>query len=310
MSVSTPWTNSTPASTARNNKVTVISDTGTNLNALDISKHRVVFCTADGGPFLKDHTYTANADEDEWIDITAISAHSHGSDTDGGEFIDTLIANPEVIDLWLIKTNDMQKANWIETVTGTGTIEDHTDANSIRAIKLRPNATSGSGATIRYPSPLNLNFSSNSICVFTTQFDTNATSLAFHGGINADDVTAADSNTVKYNAEVCTATNSNWWLRSASGSATSASDTGQAISTSRISVRLIHWPDLGTPEVNISISASTLFQKTTNVPTTGNSTTNNLFKVSQKNSTGADRAVKFYGARISYITNGAWGYGI
>jgi len=88
MSLSTAWTNKTPASTARKNKMTVISDTGTNLTALDKAKHRVVFCTADGGEFVKDHTYTANADADEWIDITAVGVHYHQDDTDGGAMMD------------------------------------------------------------------------------------------------------------------------------------------------------------------------------------------------------------------------------
>src|SRR6188474_852412 len=124
MSLSTAWTNKTPASTARKNKMTVISDTGTNLTALDKAKHRVVFCTADGGEFVKDHTYTANAEADEWIDITEIAAHTHYDETDGGSLFDIWDVNSDVFQLDLLKPIDWVKAQWVQTVTGTGSVED------------------------------------------------------------------------------------------------------------------------------------------------------------------------------------------
>lgn len=304
MSVSNAWTNATAASTARNNKVTVISDTGTNLGLLTISKHRVVFCTASAGQFVKDHTYTANADENAWIDITAVSVHTHYDDTDGGSFERILATNNVVLDLNLTKTNDLQKAQWNQTFTGTGSAEDKTDGTTgERSIRLRPNATSGSGSTIAYPY-LKLNFASTSNFTTKLQIET-ATNIALHTGVNCDDVTAADSNTVKYQAEVCTVTNNNWWLRTATGSANSASDSGIAISANRVSISLDHNPT-GTPYCSMYIDANNAFQKTTNIPTSGSSSQNAVIKHSVKNSTGADRPLLMYGCRLSFTTNDDW----
>ena len=304
MSVSTPWTNATPGSTARNNKVTVISDTGTNLTALDISKHRVVFCTADGGQFVKDHTYTANADEDAWIDITAVSSHTHTDDTMGGSIANIYAWNNDWYVLGLTKTNDLKKAQWIETVTSSGTIEDATDGTTgERSIRLRPNATSGSGSTISYPH-LKANFGKPMLFSTKLRIET-ATSLALHTGVGADDITAADSNTRKLQAEVCTTTNNNWWLRTANGSATSQSDTGIAITTNRVRVDIEHAPDLVEAYLYIDTVALT---KTTTLPTGGATLDVNLIKHSIKNSTPADRPMHMYGCRLQYYINDTWGH--
>ena len=302
MSVSTPWTNATPGSTARLNEVTVISDTGTNLAALDKTKHRLVFCTSTGGGLTVDHLYLVNAAENAFIDLGTVSAHTHADSTTGGALIDILIANPKSFILTLTKTDELLKANWIQTVTSTGTIEDNTSGE--RYIRLRPNATSGASATISYPH-LKLNFGITSMFQAKLQIET-ASSLALHSGVNADDVTAADSNTIKYQAEVCTATNSNWWLRTASGSANSASDTGIAISTSAVAIKITHYPTLGTPRTDLQVDTGTLLQKTTNIATSGASTDVNLIKHSIKNSTAADRPLRMYGSRLQYSVNDTW----
>ncbi len=305
MSVSTPWTNSTPASTARNNKVTIISDTGTNLAALDKTKHRAVFCTATGGGLTVNHLYLVNAAQDAFIDLGVVASHTHTSSTDGGSFIDIIVANPKAFILGLTKTDELLKANWIQTVTSTGVITDDTDGTTLeRSVKLDSGATSGASATISYPH-LKLDFSVTSIYQTKLRIGT-ATSLALHTGVGADDITAADSNTRKYQAEVCTATNSNWWLRTASGSANSASDTGIAITANRVAIKIIHYPTLGTPRVDLQVDTGTLLQKTTNIPTSGATAEGNIIKHSLKNSTAASRTMFVYDSRLQYIVSDNW----
>ena len=308
MSVSDPWTNSTVASTARNNKVTVISLTGDELDALDITKHRVVFCTEDGGEFLKDHTYTANADEDAWIDITAVSVHTHYDDTDGGDILDIYVTNTDKFNLLFLKPTDMVKAQWVQTVTGTGSVEDAEDASGVNYIRLRPNGTSGSASTINYPVDVNGYFNHPFHLVFVAQIET-ASSLALHIGVGADDVTAADSNNRKMQAEVCTATNTNWWLRTANGSANSATDTGTAISTSQVGIALLNRGYLGTPDCLMAIGGDEVAQKTSNIATSSSNTAGNILKFSIKNSTGADRPLRAYSGRLDFQTESTWGYG-
>ena len=305
MSVSTPWTNSTPASTARNNRTGVITDTGANLAALDKTKHKIVTCSSTGSGYTLNHAYLFLEDGTDKVDLMSTDAHTHADSTTGGSLTDILIANPKVFVLPLTKTDDLLKANWIQTVTSTGTIEDSTDGTTgERSIRLRPNGTSGAASSISYPH-LKLDFGATSVFQAKLQIET-ATSLALHSGVACDFVTDADSNTRKLQAEVCTATNSNWWLRTASGSANSASDTGIAITANRVAINIVHYPTLGTPRADLLVDTGTLLQKTTNIPTSNATAENNLIKHSIKNSTAADRPLKVYGSRLQYKVSDNW----
>lgn len=304
MSVSTPWTNSTPASTARLNKVTVPSDTGANLAGYDKTKYRLVFCTATGGGLTVNHLYLVNAAEDAFIDLGVVSDHNHTSGN-GGEFINIMDGNWLYTDLFLSKVTNLQKANWNQTVTSTGTIEDATDGTTgERSIRLRPNGTSGASATINYPH-ISLDFAKRAIYEQKVRIET-ASSLAYHGGVGADDITATDSNTRKFQVEVCTVTNNNWWLRTANGSANSASDSGIAISTNRTWLYVITYPDIGTPEIDLYIDDNTALQKTTHIPTSSSTAHINIIKHSIKNSTGADRPIHIYPSRLRYYMTDKW----
>ncbi len=303
----TPWTGQSPASTNRKNKTSVITDSGTNLTALNKTLYKIVTCNAAGGDFELDHVYYFSDDGATTVDLTELVEHDHGAGSAGGEFLYIQMANPQALELYLSRPTDMIKANWNQTVTGTGTIEDGGGGTSKPYIRLRPNGTSGSGSTISYTNAQSLSFTNPFKFVSSGAFET-ATSLAFHAGVNCDDVTAADSNTVKSQAEVCTATNTNWWLRTASGSANSASDTGVAISTSDTSISIKHEPWDATVYDYIEIDAANGFTKTTNIATTGNNTTGSILKFSIKNSTGADRPFRMKGCKLSMMTADAWGY--
>jgi len=310
MGTEASWAN-TVAGDARLNKMTIIPNTGTYLSGLDKTKHKIVVCTSTGGGYTLDHVYLFTEDGLSKIDLTTTQSHTHGDSTDGGSLERILAINNTVLDLCLTKTTDLYEANWASpvywnrTVTGTGSVENKTDGTTgERSIRLRPNATSGSGSTIAYPH-MKLDFSKTSCFTTKLQIET-ATNIALHTGVNCDDVTAADSNTVKYQAEVCTATNSNWWLRTASGSANSSSDSGIAISANRVSISLDHDPTAGTPYCSMYVDANNAFQKTTNIPISGSSSQNAVIKHSVKNSTGADRPLLMYGCRLSYTTNDDW----
>jgi hypothetical protein len=308
----TPWLSSTPASVNRKNKTSTITLDGDDIALLDKTKYKIVTCSADGSGYLEDHVYYFSEDGSVETDLTALPDHTHSSASgDGGPMTFMYIKSPaSALDLYLSRPTDMIKANWNQTVTGTGSIEDGGGGSSTPYIRLRPNGTSGSGSTISYTNAYpRYTFDGGAmILTFVGNFET-ATSLAFHGGINCDDVTAADSNTVKVQAEVCTVTNSNWWIRTATGAANSASDTGVAISTDDKSIKLIH-DSTGTPYAVISVNSGGEFTKTTNVPATAtNNTIGNLLKFSIKNSTAADRPYRFKGARLSWSTSDIWSYG-
>jgi len=313
MSISDAWDETKPGSSTRLNKMTIVTDSGTDLASLDKTKHKIVACDSTGSGFTLDHAYLFTADGTTAIDLVGTSAHTHNSSTDGGSLLNIYDANPAIIDLWVTKPTDLYEATWAtpvywnKAVTSTGSVENATDGTTgERSIRLRPNGTSGSGATISYPH-LELDFSYPSQFICKLRFET-ASSLAFHSGVNADDITAADSNTRKYNVELCTTTNNNFFLRTANGSANSASDSGVAFSTSRVGLKVNHDPTAGTPVASLFVNAGSAFQKTTNIPIDGSTADNNLFKHSIKNNTAADRPMHVYGTRMSYRVEDEWVY--
>ena len=300
MTNETPW-NVTPHSDTRMNRMTNIPNTGAVLATLDKTKFGLFICTQDGSGLLKDNIYFCNAAGDSLIRVA--------NQVLGGGIATTFQGEPKFFDLSLTKTTDLYEANWaaplywIRTVTSTGSVENKTDGTTgERSIRLRPNATSGSGATISYPH-LKLDWGQTATYQAKLQIET-ATNIALHTGVGCDDVTAADSNTRKIQAEVCTVTNNNWWLRTANGSANTASDSGIAISANRVGIRINFLPAV--TEADLQVDAGTLLQKTSNIPTSGATADNNLIKHSVKNSTAADRPLLVYGSRLSYTVSDNW----
>jgi hypothetical protein len=294
------YSSTTPDSASKKNITNVISGTGTYIAGLDKTKHKIAVVTVTGSSLTANHVYLASADGTTWIDLADIVGGSGTSN-----IIDLFMTDPEFFDLILTKTNDLVKAQWIQTVTSTGTIADDTDGTTgERSIKLLTGATSGSGSTISYPH-LDLDFSKPSM--YQTKVRLSATTaLAAHTGVACDDVTAADSNTRKLQAELCTVTNGNWWLRTANGSANTASDTTIAFTSNRTAVKIIHLPTIGTPEADLYIDSGTVLQKTGNIPTSSTTTGINLIKHSLKNSTTADKNLYFYGCRLRYTVGSTW----
>jgi hypothetical protein len=300
-----PFDDQTPFSYSKANGMTVISGTGTDLETLDKAQFRIVFCTADGGSLLKDHTYAVDTDSETFIDISTTGSHNHGGPSDGGSVIDIFSGNPTFADTGSYFMHNIDKARWVETVTSTGSTANDNDGTSGElSLKLLTGATSGASATLAVKG-LKLNFAKRSSFQFKARIET-TTSIALHSGVNADDVTAVDSSTAKYDAEVCTVTNNNWNLRSASGSNKTSSDTGIAISVNRVGIRLEHYPDIGVPEVDMYLDANTVFQKTSDVPITGTTAVANLMKHSLKNSAASARNYFVYANRLRYYILDNW----
>jgi hypothetical protein len=300
-----PWTTTTTGSASKLNLMTVPFGPGADLAALDKTLHKLVVCTVDGGGLLKDHVYCANAAATGWVDITVTSNHTHSGTADGGSILDILAGNPLFADTGALFMHNIDKAKWVETVVSPGTTANDTDGTTGElSLKLSTGTTSGGAGTLAMKG-LKLDFSKRSSFQFKARLNI-ASALALHSGVNADDVTAVDSNTAKYDAEVCTVTNNNWNIRTASGSNKTASDTGIAISTNRIAIRLEHHPELGTPEVDAYIDANTVFQKTGNVPVTGTTAVANLMKHSLKNSSASDRNYYVYANRLRYYISDNW----
>jgi hypothetical protein len=300
-----PWDDQTEGSSSKLNGMEVISGPGDDLELLDKTQFRIVFCTEDGGSLLKDHTYAVDTAAEAFIDISITGVHNHSGSNDGGSLIDIFSGNPLFADTGAVFIHNIDKARWVETVTSTGATANDTDGSTGElSFKLSTGATSGAAATLSMKG-LKLDFSKRSSFQFKGRIGT-ATSIALHSGVNADDVTAVDTNTAKYDAEVCTVTNVNWNIRTASGSGRTSSDTGTAITANRVAIRIEHYPGLGTPEVDMYFDANAVFQKTSDVPVSGTTAVANLMKHSLKNSTAADRTYFVYGNRLRYSILDNW----
>lgn len=301
-----PWTTTTAASASKLNSMNVVWGPGSDLAGLDKTQYKVVVCTATGSGLTIDHVYCANNAGDTWIDISSIADHNHsGTGVGGGSLQDVFRGSPTFMDTGFTYLNRLQKADWDQIVSSTGTITDDVTASE-NSIKLLTGATSGSGSTIGLKlSNMKLDFSKPSHFQTMLKLSTTA-SLALKAGVNCETVTAADDNTVKYEAQLCTVTNANWNLRTATGAANSESNTGIAFTTSKVSVRLEHFPTIGTPKVDMYVDSASAFTKTSDIPVSGSSGLLALMKFSLKNSAAADVNCWMYGCRLRYYTSSQW----
>lgn len=301
-----PWADITPGSVSKLNFMTCVSGPGDDLAGLDKNQYTLIKCTLTGSGLTKDHVYQSSTDGTSWIDISGTASHTHGDASDGGSYFDILRSNPKVIDTGSKFLFNLDKANWIETVSSTGATANDTDGATFeKSLKLSTGATSGSGATLGMTGNLKLDFSKPS--QFQSMLKLSATTaLALKAGVNCETVTSADDNTVKYEAQVCTVTNANWNLRTASGSNKSESDTGTAFTTSQVSIRLEHFPDITTPKVDFYLNTAAAFTKTSDIPVAGSTGIQTLMKYSLKNSAAADKQCFAYGSRLRYTTNAVW----
>lgn len=285
------------------NQNSVIRNIGTYLDALNKEEHILVVASDSTGGYLQDHVYLFAKDGVTKIDLRAVLDHTHLDSTTGGGIAEIFRSNYLWTDLFLSKITDLQNANWLKSVSLTGTIEDAIDGTTgERSVRLRPNGTISSKAQIQYPY-LSLDFAKRAFYESKIRIET-ASSLAFHSGVNCDDIDVADSNTRKFNYEVCTTVNNNWWLRTADGTNKGSSDTLIAITTGRTYMFIDHLPSI--PETDLYVGNLTVLQRTSNIPVDQSSAHNNIIKHSIKNNIGADRPIHIYPTRVRYHITDQW----
>ena len=308
MGLGDSWTDTTPGSPTKLNKVSIISGTGTYISGLSIANHILFRADDSTGGLIADHLYLCSADGLSLIDLSDTNEHNHSSTGTGGTMLDILNGNKDVFDSGSYLTINPFKAKWSEVVTGTASTADDIDGSTGEpSVKLSTGATISSVSNIRQ---LCMDFDASKRSYFKSVSRLPSTaSVALRIGYGMDAWGAADSDSRKYGAEYCSTVNSNWWLRSATGSARSASDTGVAATTNRTSIRCEHYPDLGIPKIDIYINEGTVFTKTSNIPTTyldNEPSPGNIFRVSLINNTGSDKLAYFYGTRLVFQVRPSW----
>ena len=129
--------------------MTILSADGDDLETLDKTKFRIVFCTANstGDSLLQDHLYAVDTAAEDFIDITAMASHTHSGSTQGGALIDIFTANPLFQDTGAYFMFNIDKARWLESVvTGGSTANDTDGSTGELSFKLSTGATSGAAS--------------------------------------------------------------------------------------------------------------------------------------------------------------------
>lgn len=80
-----------------------------------------------GSGFLSDHLYVRNKDKSAWVDV--FKNHLHTSSADGGSYQEMRAANAK--DILELNFQNLRKAHFVNTVAGTGTINDNKDTDSV-----------------------------------------------------------------------------------------------------------------------------------------------------------------------------------
>jgi hypothetical protein len=306
--VAGPWGN-TVASKVKLNLMTIVSGAGADLATLDFTKHSACRCTSTGSGFTLGHFYVS--DNTQWIDVSVATSHTHESAITGGTFFEILAAsgNKDLIDTGGFLMFAADVAKWTTSHTSTANEANDLDGTTAeKSIKLTTGTTSGSRASISMPGGVEMDFGKPSMWQAKTLLTT-LSSLNFRWGFHVDNVSSADSNNINYGIEICTATNNNYWARSASGSNKSAEDTTIAATTNRQGTRGICRPDLSPARTITYVDASSGYTKTTDIPVTNGASppgTANIFRFSTKNSTTADRPLFVYASRWRYYGVSDW----
>lgn len=284
------WTDGDTASSFRLNAASNHQMTGdeiVTLTSLDAIPGFRVFCTADSGDLSKKAGKRYVRTLASGWELESLSKHLHIDDQDGGRESDILLANiSQTID---IDKRYSKKADFWQTITSTGVISD--DATNGR-IAIQTGATINSTAQLTDGGSRKLNFAIESGFESTLQVSSN-TNFQLKVGIAAEDVGASNTSTAKYGIEGCSSSGTVFLVYSGSGSVRSTVTTAANIVTGAADVYLVeHIP---ATSVTLTKNGTLLATKLTDIPATGLTGNNNLYKAGIKCTAGEDKILYHYG---------------
>jgi hypothetical protein len=249
----------------------------------------LVFCIETGSGFTEGNLYERNVDNDGW-DIVGLKGHTHTGPDSGGTLADVSIDN---IPITLDYNKRWAKASdfW-QTVVSSGTIAD--DATNGR-INISSGATSGGSATISDGGSRKLNFAQPSAFEVTCQVSSN-TNFQVKLGVRAEDINAGNLTPAKYGIEGCSTSGTVWLLFSSDGTTRSTLATSANVVTGAADIYRIEC-DPGT-EIRLFVNGTLVATKTTNVPGTGTTGFNDLYRAGIKNTAAETKQLHHYGIII------------
>jgi hypothetical protein len=258
------WTDGDTASSTRLNAASNHQMTGNEINALtslDAVPGFRVFCTADSGDLSKKAGKRYVRTLSSTWELESLSKHFHIGDDDGGRESDILLANlSKTIDI--DKRYDKAAAFWQTTTSGGAISDDPTNGRII----IQTNTTSNATAQIYDGGSRKLNFAVESGFESTLQVSSN-TNFQLKAGIAAEDVGASNTTTAKYGIEGCSSSGTDVYLAEhISGTSVTVEKNGTVIAT-----------------------------KTNNIPVSGLTGNNNLYKAGIKTLAGENKILYHYG---------------
>jgi hypothetical protein len=292
LSAELEWHDGDFASAYRLNRAAVHKMPGSSIAALqntDVEPGWLIYAETTGGGFTENNLYQRNEDNTAW-DIVGLKSHSHIDAESGGTMADVDIANVPVT---LEYNKRFARANsYWSTIVSTGTITD--DATN-GCVQLQSGTTSGGSATISDGGARKLNFAQPSALEVTLEV-TSATNFQVKLGVRAEDINGGNLSPVKYGIEGCSSSGTNWLLFSSDGTARSTVATSAPVATGAADVyRLECEPG---SSLTFYKNGTLVATKTLNVPATGTTGLNDLYRAGIKNSAAENKILRHYGAII------------
>lgn len=309
----TAWTDQTPGLAVRMNKAGVVSGSGTYLDNLDLKQFKLLHCTSDGGPYVKDHIYLVKGDGTGVLDIGGIADHYHSSSGDGGSSIEIEMGMAEHIHGYSSMSHNLPIADWTQTVSGTGSTTEQTSSSEFtnnKTLKLLTGSTSGSGANLQIGGFKHYYGSESGWIALLKPGQT--TDIATHWGFQMETITSSDDNNRKHGIVQCTSVNGNWFARTADGDSRSDSDTGEVVTTNVITALSWHIPapadigQTGSPRVNTWLDGDLALTKTNDIPTSSYGSVSNLWKFGVKNNVATNKDAYLFKLKMAYDGQGSY----
>lgn len=246
-----------------------------------------VYCTQTSSVYTAGKHYRRALDNNSF-EVVGLDSHTHTDDDSGGRLGETLIANLPVT-FTLDKRFD-KAASFYAAVASGGTVTD--EAANARML-IQTSATNGGRAQISDAGSIKLNFAEPS-AFESRAIMSSTTNFTCRLGIAAESIEAANDTTTKYGIEACSTTGSVWLVFSANGSVRSTTTTASNVTAGGLN-RVDHVP---ATSVKLSVQGALVATKTTNVPATGVTPLNVLYRAGVKNSAAENKILYHYGGPI------------
>lgn len=274
------------------NNSTIHKMTGTEIAALTSSETipgYLVYCTTSGGGKTANNLYQMNEDNTAW-EVVGLKSHTHTDGDSGGELSLASIAN---IPTSLTLNKRFARANAFWTVTASGGTVTDDEPNG--RVLIQTSTTSGGRATISDGGARKLNFAQPSAFEVTCQVSS-STNFLVKLGIGAEDINAGNLSPPKYGIEGCSTSGSVWLLFSSNGTTRSTLTTSANVATGVPNVyRVEHTPGA---DVKLYIDGTLAATKTLDIPSSGTTGFNDVYRAGIKNSAAENKILYHYGVIV------------